>query len=116
MFPGISEAKIKEGVFAGPDIRKLCKDEVFESKMEMSEKKCLESFQGSRQKFVGNLKDSNFKCIVENMLTKFKDLDCSMNLKMHFLNSHVDYFPENLAASSERTEKKISPRYQGDGA
>jgi hypothetical protein len=35
-FTYLSEAKLKEGVFVGPDIRKLMimKDEVFESKME----------------------------------------------------------------------------------
>ena len=33
-FPGLSEAKLKEGILIGPDIRKLVKDELFETKME----------------------------------------------------------------------------------
>jgi hypothetical protein len=37
----LSKAKLKEGVFVGPDIRKLMKDEVFEFKMEEIEKKIL---------------------------------------------------------------------------
>jgi hypothetical protein len=37
----LSKAKLKEGVFVGPDIRKLMKDEVFEFKMEEIEKKYL---------------------------------------------------------------------------
>ncbi|GFS88590.1 uncharacterized protein TNCV_1461931 [Trichonephila clavipes] len=41
-FPGLSDAKLKEGIFVGPDIRKLLKDETFVTKMEMKEKKCLE--------------------------------------------------------------------------
>ncbi|GBN74208.1 hypothetical protein AVEN_51914-1 [Araneus ventricosus] len=36
-FPGLSEAKLKEGVFVGPDIRKMMKDEDFETKMETND-------------------------------------------------------------------------------
>ncbi|GBL89311.1 hypothetical protein AVEN_225844-1 [Araneus ventricosus] len=32
-FPKVSEAKIKEGIFVGPQIRQLMKDLVFESKL-----------------------------------------------------------------------------------
>jgi hypothetical protein len=31
-FPGLSEAKLKDGAFVGPDIRKMMKDETFEKK------------------------------------------------------------------------------------
>ncbi|GBO38069.1 hypothetical protein AVEN_128562-1 [Araneus ventricosus] len=44
-FPGLSEAKLKEGVFVGPDIRKMMKDENFETKMETNEIKAWESFK-----------------------------------------------------------------------
>ncbi|GBM92804.1 hypothetical protein AVEN_182696-1 [Araneus ventricosus] len=44
-FPGLSEAKLKEGVFVGPDIRKMMKDENFETKMETNERKACESFK-----------------------------------------------------------------------
>ncbi|GBN08477.1 hypothetical protein AVEN_223985-1 [Araneus ventricosus] len=35
------------------------------------------------------------------MIKNFKILGCSMSLKVHFLDSHLDYFPENLGAVSE---------------
>lgn len=38
MFPGLANAKLKEGVFVGPDIRKRMRDENFDTKMEMKEK------------------------------------------------------------------------------
>ncbi|GFY26702.1 uncharacterized protein TNCV_2880301 [Trichonephila clavipes] len=41
-FPGLSDDNLKEGIFVGPDIRKLLKYETFVTKMEMKEKKCLE--------------------------------------------------------------------------
>ncbi len=53
--PGLSEVKTKEGVFVGPDIRKLFKDEVFESKMIFSEKRGLESFQRSSHEITREL-------------------------------------------------------------
>ncbi|CAH1979252.1 unnamed protein product [Acanthoscelides obtectus] len=36
-----------------------------------------------------------------NMLKKFKSLGCLMSLKVDFLNSHLDYFPNNLGDISE---------------
>ncbi|GBN33027.1 hypothetical protein AVEN_264404-1 [Araneus ventricosus] len=44
-FPGLSESKLKEGVFVGPDIRKMMKDENFETKMETNVRKAWESFK-----------------------------------------------------------------------
>jgi hypothetical protein len=35
------------------------------------------------------------------MLDKFKLLGCKMSLKLHFLASHLDYFPPNLGDISE---------------
>jgi hypothetical protein len=37
-FPGLSEAKLKEGIFVGPGIRKLILDEMFETTMMLKEK------------------------------------------------------------------------------
>ncbi|GBM82805.1 hypothetical protein AVEN_139450-1 [Araneus ventricosus] len=44
-FPGLSEAKLKEGVFVGPDSRKMMKDENSETKMETNESKAWKSFK-----------------------------------------------------------------------
>ena len=41
-FPGLSDAKIKEGVFVGPDIRKLMKDENLETCLGEAKKGCLD--------------------------------------------------------------------------
>jgi hypothetical protein len=54
------------------------------------------------------------------MQKNFKDLGCSMSLKVHFLASNLDYFPENPGAVSEEQGeifhqdiKKMERRYQG---
>ncbi|GBM08084.1 hypothetical protein AVEN_122997-1 [Araneus ventricosus] len=64
-FPGLSEAKLKESVFVGPDIRKMMKDDNFETKMETNERKAWESFKLVITSFLGNKKDPNYKSIVE---------------------------------------------------
>ena len=54
------------------------------------------------------------------MLQKYKVLGCKMSLKLHFLFSHLDQFPENLGAVSEEQGerfhqdiKEMERRYQG---
>ncbi|GBM29458.1 hypothetical protein AVEN_255843-1 [Araneus ventricosus] len=91
-FPGLSEAKLKEDVFVGPDKRKMMKDENFETKMETNGRKAWESFKLSFTSFLGNKKNPNYESIVEEMIKNFQILGCSMSLKVHFLNSQMDYF------------------------
>ena len=43
-FPIVSEAKLKEGIFNGPDIRKLMSDAAFKSTMDEKEKAAWISF------------------------------------------------------------------------
>jgi hypothetical protein len=69
---------------------------------------------------LGNYKDPNYKQIVEEIFEKFVALGCAMSLKVHFLNVHLDCFPENLGAVSENLGerfhqdiKEMETRYQG---
>jgi hypothetical protein len=57
---------------------------------------------------------------VSDLLTAYKPMGCNMSLKVHFLDSHLDFFPENLGAVSdehgERFHQDISnmeKRHQG---
>jgi hypothetical protein len=61
-----------------------------------------------------------YKETVRNMLDKLKHLGCNMSLKLHFLVSHLDYFPPNVGAVSEeqcerfhQDLKDVERRYQG---
>jgi hypothetical protein len=54
------------------------------------------------------------------MLEKLQILACNMNLKLHFLHFHLDYFLENLGDLSEeqgerfhQDVKEMERRYQG---
>jgi len=119
-FPGLSDAKLKEGIFIGPDIRKLMKDENFDKTMNRNEKEAWTGFKLVVTGFLGNKKSSNYKFIVDNMLQKYMILGCNMSLKVHFLHSHLNYFPYNLGAVSEEQGerfhqdiKEMERRYQG---
>ncbi|XP_051153375.1 uncharacterized protein LOC127276771 [Leptopilina boulardi] len=119
-FPSLSDAKIKEGIFVGPDIRKLTKDTKFKSVMNEVERNTWKGFKDVCNGFLGNVKQPNYKELVQNMLDSYKELGCNMSIKVHLLNSHLDYFPENLGSvSDEQGErfhqdlKEIEKRYQG---
>ncbi|KMQ83920.1 hypothetical protein RF55_18789 [Lasius niger] len=84
------------------------------------EKKAWMSFKKMIKDFLGNVKKKNYKAFVTNMLNHFKNLGCNMSLKLHFLHSHLDFFPDNFGdVSKEQGErfyqdiKKMERRYQG---
>ncbi|GBN89803.1 hypothetical protein AVEN_41700-1 [Araneus ventricosus] len=88
--------------------------------METNERKAWESFKLAITSFLGNKKDPNYKSIVEEVIKNFKILGCIMSLKVCFLDSHLDYFPENLGSDSEEQgvrfhqhTKEMERRYQG---
>lgn len=56
--------------------------------------------------FLGN-KDEHYEILVKEMLKNFKVLGCKMSLKLHFLYSHLDYFPENLGDMSEEQGERF---------
>ena len=70
-FPKLSQAKIKVGIFNGPDIRKLMKDDAFIEKMNSQEKNAWLIFQEVVKKFLGSNKDKNYKQIVANLVKNF---------------------------------------------
>ncbi|GBM97386.1 hypothetical protein AVEN_105097-1 [Araneus ventricosus] len=101
-FPKLTEAKLKERAFTGPDIRKLLCDSLSSETMEDKEKDAWDSFKDVVHKFWGNTKD-----IVKRMLTAYEAQGCKMSLKVHFLHSHIDCFPENLGAYIEEQGERF---------
>ncbi|GBM08860.1 hypothetical protein AVEN_57413-1 [Araneus ventricosus] len=114
--PGFIRSKTEGRCVCRTYIRKMMKDENFVTKMETA----WESFELAITSFLGNKKDPNYHSIVEEMINNFKILGYSMSLKVHFLDAHLDYFPENLCAVSEEQGeifhqdiKEMERRYQG---
>jgi len=95
-------------------------DDSFKDTMTEIEEDAWNAFKEVVKKFLGNIKYPLYKEILRNMLDKFKLLGCNMSLKLHFLASHLDYFPLNLGAVSEKQGerfhqdlKDVERRYQG---
>uniref|UniRef100_A0A2H1VH01 SFRICE_031576 n=1 Tax=Spodoptera frugiperda TaxID=7108 RepID=A0A2H1VH01_SPOFR len=91
-----------------------------ENTMTQDESEAWSSFIEVIDDLLGNIKSSNYKEIVAKMLQNYKKLGCNMSVKLHFLDSHVDYFPENLGIVSEEQGerfhqdiKEMERRYQG---
>jgi len=119
-FPRISEAKLEAGIFDGPQIRKLMKDPEFEEILEGSELNAWQAFKSIIQNFLGNHRSADYECVVEELLPSFKALGAPMSVKMHFLSSHLDYFPKNCGDLSEEQGERfhqdirvMEERYQG---
>ena len=118
-FPALSYEKIKAGVFDCPQIRQLMKDNAFLNSMNKTERQAWLSFVSVFENFLGNTKSDDYRNIVETMLENYHKLGCNMSIKVHFLNSHLEQFPDNLGAvSDEQAErfhqdiKVMEERYQ----
>ena len=119
-FHGISDEKLKAGVFDGPQIRQLMRDSEFVKEMTRDESRAWNAFTVVVSNFLGSTKADNYKDLVNALLSTFKKLGCNMSVKVHFLHSHIDYFPQNLGAVSEEQGerfhqdiKTMEKRYQG---
>ena len=120
VFEGLSDAKVEGGIFDGPDIRKLLNDEQFPKTMTRVELNAWNGFVDVVENFLGNKKHPRYKEKVSKMLKSYEKLGCNMSIKVHFLKSHLDKFPENLGDfSDEHGErfhqdiKVMESRYQG---
>jgi len=68
------------------------------------------AFEGIRKVcagFLGNHRADNYKEIIRDMMTNFKDMGVNMSLKIHFLYDHMDYFPENCGAQSDEQGERF---------
>ena len=87
--PGLSFKKIRVGVFDGPEILILIRDQ-FVAKTTALERAAWLSFVAVVQNFLGNNKVENYSEFMNRMLHVFRDLGCNVSIKLHFLNNHLD--------------------------
>ena len=116
----VRKEKIKEGIFDGPRIGKLIRDPNFIISMNDVEANAWKESVSVVINFLGNRKQDGYTTLVDNLIKIFHALGCNMSIKLHFLHSHLDRFPENLGdVSGEQGErfhqdiKMIEKWYQG---
>ena len=119
-FPRLTFEKVKAGVCFGPQIRQLFKDERFEAVLSDKEKATWQSFEKVSNGFLGNFKAAYFKELLQDLMDLYEQLGFNMSLKIHFLFSHLDFFPLNCGdvrdERGERFHQEISMmehRYKG---
>ena len=84
------------------------------------ELKAWTSFVAVIENFLDNHKSENYMEVVNEMLNSFESLGCNMSIKVHYLHSHLECFPENLVDFCEEQGKRfhqdiktLENRYQG---
>ena len=95
-FPCTSETKLRAGVFDGPQIRKLTKDEGFTASMSATEKIAWTGFWVIISNFLEKYRSPIYKKQIKELLESFQSLGAQMCVKMH-----LDYFPENCGDYSK---------------
>jgi len=88
-FPNVSDAKIKEGIFIGPQLRELLQDKQFDEDLNETERNAWLSFKRICKDFLGKHKAANYQDVVRDLLTSYKAVGCNMSLKIHFLESRL---------------------------
>jgi hypothetical protein len=78
------------------------------------------SFKKICKDFLGNHKAVNYQDVVQELFTSYKAMGCNRSMKIHFLESHLVFSPENLSKvgdkHSERFHQDImamEKQYQG---
>ena len=100
-FPKLSDSKIKEGIFVGPQIRKLFNDGNFEEVMNLNELRVWLNLKIVVRNFLGKKRKDSYYQDIERILSSYKSLGCKMSLKQHFMHSHLDFFPLNMGDAND---------------
>ena len=88
VFPGLSAAKLKEGIFVGSQIREVLNDTDFEELLNLKELRAWEAFKSVCICFLGNTRVPDYQACIEKLLKSYEDMGCRMSLKIRFLHSH----------------------------
>ena len=107
-FPGFIIEKLKTGIFDGPQIRKLMNDANFCNFMNPAELSGWTAFTNVVKIFLGKTKASNYKELVETLLTSLQQLGANMSIMLHFLHSYLACFPENLGDVSDEQGERFN--------
>jgi len=103
---------LKEVIFIGPQIRDIIKSENFDKLLQGEEKAAWDSFKFVVKVFLGIRSAQKYDELVKNLLQIYQNLGSNMSLKIYFLPSHMDFFPENCGVvideHGERFYQEIS--------
>ena len=76
-------------------------DERFGENLNPIEKEARNQFRLVVKFFFGGNRSSSCDSIVQEFLSGYKTLGAKISLKIHFLHSHLDFFPANMGEVSD---------------
>jgi hypothetical protein len=83
LFPKMSDAKLKEGVFVGPQLRRLMKKyDDFAALLNGNELRAWKALVAVTKGFLGKNRDPNYRLLIEEMLKAFDLQKVKMSLKI----------------------------------
>jgi hypothetical protein len=100
-FPKLSDAKLKGGIFIGPQIPEIINDDSLEHLLKETKKFAWLTFKVVPLNCLGNVKAENCMELVADLLNVYQAMGCNNSLKIHSLRSHLDLYPPNLGAVSD---------------
>jgi len=101
----LSTEKLKAGIFYGSQIRRLkyCTEQIFSTYHDNPRKNAWRSLTAVVENFLGYFEAPKYCDLPKQLLNSYEQLGCNMSVKVHFLHSHVNYFPENFEAMIEES-------------
>ena len=96
----MSDAKVKEGIFIGPQIRELMQDKQFDNDPNETEIKAWLSFKRICKDLLGNHKAANYQDVVQDLLTSYKAMGCNMSPKTQLFGVSLGFFSQKISAKS----------------
>lgn len=101
IFPRLSNAKIREGVVNGPDIRKLMSRQDFDQVLTDRELNAWLALKAVIKGLLGKEREENYRQSVANMLAAFDEIGVNMSYKIHLLHHHLDQLAQQLPTESD---------------
>ena len=104
----------KDTMFDDPQIRELMKDPMIDEARGVAELSAWQSLKSVVTKFLGNYQSAGYEKEIEELQKIFRQLGARMSVKLHFLRSHLDYFPKNYKFVSKEQVSAFT-RYSHHG-
>ncbi|KAJ8677421.1 hypothetical protein QAD02_013208 [Eretmocerus hayati] len=88
-------------------MRKLFLDAGFDGALNEVGSKTWLSVKEVMKNSLGNNTAENYRILVAAMLDNFRRMEVNQSLKIHMLDSHLDFFPNNLGAVSDEIGERF---------
>jgi len=84
------------------------REKLFDEDLNETERNTWLSFKRICKDFLGNHKTANYQDVVQDLLTSDKAMGCNMSLKIHFLETQLDFSHKISAKSVTNTVKDFT--------